>query len=364
MLDDVRRRLAAGDRSRAAEALADALGRFIHDHFAAGRPEHPFLSEPGVALLKDLAALAPRLLDDPGRAAAAASAVAEIRQDPDDAVFRINHALALLWPGYPLGFADALRDAKHTLGDKASNVEGALHNAFLPVSVELQVLVNAVDDVLKSSHGDKLDRIQGLEVGDFDVPEGRVPGLPPIAACDAERLGWACPACEGELAAEVGRAGQVETCACGAASRVPIPSMVRMEALLRARRDARMGVGRCRVCGAVIQRGRNLLMKAGFCTSVCARQGPARFRELVPVQPPTRDGAELSLACACGDVLTVPAEAVGTRVSCGGCGLGVWIPEPAAPARPKGGGPRTCGACGRVVKAAAKACFYCGASTA
>lgn len=344
-----------GDRAR--EALAEALRDLFTDEIVAGRIGHPLLTKKGRPILGELARRAAALVEDPSRGGEVArilqsSAASVDGRRPDAAlVFLVNHALQLLCPTFAADVEQAVQDAKFELGARASNVEGAPSIPWPLPGWEADAAARLVVEGFRGAAGVKFNSIEDLALVHFDAPEDSLPKLPAIDDVDTGSILYRCPGCDAPRGSPVSAAGAEERCACGVPFRVPIPSLVRMAASLRAAREAASGVGRCRACGAVVQVRRGGIMRTGFCSAACARNAE-RFGEFVP-----RDGTPDAFACGCGAVLEA---ASGTETVPCACGLKVWVPEPPPPPRASRGAILDC-ACGRKVKSTAARCMYCGA---
>lgn len=362
MLEDVRRFLEAGRLDRAREKLGEALGDFFRESFAAGRADYPLLTRRGLPRLREIRELAPRLLEERGEYVAEALGQVEAgcgTEAPDDGVvLLLNHALCLLIPDYPVRLAAAIQDAKFELGAKASNVESPLPD-LLP-RPDLRSLVTLVEEATHALHEQKFSGIENLGLDFFDAPEDSLPDLPPISSIEDDQLAFTCLSCGGSRREALTLAGDFVDCPCGATLRVPLPGLARLAAYLKAKEEAARGIGRCRVCGAVVRTSRDGFMKAGFCSALCARTGGERFGEFVPREGKP-EGDQILFSCRCGAALRAPVASGGTPVPCGACSLKVWVPPPAA-AAPAKGAILTCAKCGRNVKSTAKRCMYCGTS--
>ena len=354
MLDRVRTFLDKGDAAGAQAALGDVLREYCAEEFARAGLRHPLLGQKSENLRKELLGFVPRLTTDPGRARAVIHA---LKADDLD---RINFALAVLLPDVALVMEEALGNARFKLGAASSNVEDPLSSVMKStLSPDITLLVTAAEAGMHLFEGNRLDRLEGGTLENLDVPE---PDEPLITMVIDEELLIQCPNCDDELRAPIASFGEDVSCACGKALTVPRPSLARMADYLKAKRDKRRGIGRCRICSGVIQTGGDVFMRAGFCTALCATQARDRCGEHV-AREGTLEGEEVTFRCFCGATMSASLGDVGGKVACLSCPLEVWIPVP-APARDAPGsrrpGPRTCVKCGKPVKPTARKCMYCG----
>jgi hypothetical protein len=333
------------------------------DSVATGLRTHPFLTTKGHALLEEARVLAPRLSDRGTYAAGILRSVLATEGTYASAVLLTNHALQLLVPDYALRVEEAIQEAKFRVGAASSNVEDPMEEilrspgSLLIFGGETVRLGLAFGEASRGFGEDAYGKIRDLGLDDFDAPEDSIAGLPRIERSTGGELVFRCPACAAIRNRSFEEAGATFPCRCGAAVRVPIPSLGRALAHLKAKRDAECGIGRCRVCRRVLQKGRGGFMTAGFCSASCAKEGVERFGEHV-ARSSMADGDRILFLCRCGAALRAASGQVGTRMPCGSCGLDVWVPRPEQ-ARRRGGVAR-CGHCGRNVKARAPRCLYCG----
>lgn len=367
MIGKVRAHLDAGNVDRAREALGDELHDFSRQALLRKTGCHPLLTREGLRFFAWLRPLIPALVAgraDPAYLSGVLAIVeAAVSRKAIDAsvVLLANHAMQVLAPAYAEKVGQAIQDVRFELGQRASNVE----SAFSAPSFAFDVRALAVASVIEKA-GEGLDeaafsKVENLTVADFDAPEDAVAGLPPIVALEEGSIHFECMACGGRMSAELSRAGSDAACACAATMRVPIPSLVRVAEYLRATREAAMGCTRCRICRAVVQKAKNALTRAGFCSPWCARQGCQEFGEVVPREGKW-DGGEIVAACECRTELRASAGDAGSLQTCPSCALLVWIPHVSRPAVGKGV-TQACARCGRKVKSNASRCLFCGAPT-
>ena len=349
MLESVKSRLSEGDREGARAALREAVSALCVARFVAGWTRHPLLdpkSRPFLAALRDLAR---DLIEDLMSGEEAVEALG----NPGEA--GVNACMEWMLPDFALLLDEALTDAKHELGAKASNVESETDNAFPSLlGWRGELVADAAREILKAGASSRLDELERVRLADFDVADE---GDPPLRELFEERLMFACPGC-GQLHAEpLASAGRSFFCACGRGMTVPRARLDRMAAYLKQKRDAARGISRCRVCKGIIQLGKQGFMRAGFCGAYCAKRGEELFREYV-AREGTLTGGEIVFACVCGQAQRAPEKAIGTKRPCESCGIEVWVPVGASVKRPKGLG--SCAHCGRPMKASAARCMYCG----
>jgi hypothetical protein len=358
MLESVRTRLFAGDSAGAREVLGKAVFELCHDHFVRGNRDHPLLSPSGIRLLDELRPLSARLLGVGGRGEYVADVLAEVRFRVDlkegyaAAVLLVNHALELLLPEYSETVEQAIRDAKYSLaaGTREFGEDSPL-GAFMPD------IVRAAETMESEFMDKQLSRIETLDLSDLDAPENSLPGFPAIREIEGDEMVFECPSCSGTLRTRIDLAGEEFGCPCGNPVRTPIPSLVRMRAYRKAHWEAEVGVSRCRVCGAMIQIGRNELMRAGFCSPFCAKEGRKTFKEYV-AKPGQREADDVIFNCECGTSLRAPLSGFGSRVPCKKCALSVWIPQ-AIQAEGRAS-IVSCRQCGHKIKSTARKCMFCG----
>ncbi len=364
MLETVRGHLNEGDPERARTALGRAVYDLFYDSFIQGSADPPLLSRRGRAFLAEVRAEAPSLVEDKTRAGYVERVLDEAFDalaaggPPARPLFLANHALQLLVPELATRVEEAIEDARLELGRRAGDTSGFLPSAT--VSVDVLLPLEAVRHAYDNS---RFRRVQDLELAGMDAPEDTIPGLPPIEGIAGERLVFRCPACARPSEEDFSRAGDASRCACGHGLRVPIPSLARMSAHLKARREEARGISRCRICRAFIQRHGNAFMRAGFCGASCAVRARERFGECVPREA-ARVGEEVVVTCHCRLVIRAAAADAGGCLPCPECGIDVWIPDlppprPPAAARPADVAP--CAACGRPVKKSRPRCLWCGA---
>lgn len=356
VLERVHEKLEAGRRDAAQDELGRAVERLFCEHVAAGHAEHPVLSATAPAFIAELRTVAPRLCGPYVGDLLSEIAGRIARRDGRDVVVLLfNHALCLLVPDFPLRAAEAVATAKNRLARRIDEESG---DGFSLLPGDGGLLIAAASLALRELDAKRYDRIASLDLAALDAPERCVAGLPVIVAITNDGgLAFDCPSCGARRSAALADAGDTHACSCGAWTRVPIPGLVRLEAHLRRKKNAELGLGSCRGCGAVIQTGRAGFMRAGFCGALCASRAPERFGEFVPRDGARRGGA-VAFRCRCGAELEAPVERAGTRMRCGSCALEVWVPAPPAEAgRPS---VRACAGCGRKIKSTAPRCIYCG----
>lgn len=361
MLDEVAELLSQGKRERARDALREAVQEFCTDAFVSGETAHPFLSPKSEKLRRAIREVAGPILGDVerGRAVAVAleSADRSIRSKSAglEALDQLNFALTKLLPDFSLVLDAALRNARFKLGGAASNVESQTDD--LPLGPEIELLIKVADTGIRAFKGRKLDRLMGVGLSNFDSAERLEPEIATILDLREDAIVFQCPICLEEMTSPLDRFGEDQRCGAGHPVQVPRPSLSRMAAYLKARREAASGIARCKVCNGVIQAGKSGPMRAGYCTPLCAAQGPDRFGEFVPKEG-RLDGEDVHFSCKCGASMSASAADVGSTVACLACPLQLWIPAPADRIRSKGA--RPCGRCGKPVKASASKCMYCG----
>ncbi len=346
-------------------SLREDLVEFFAASAATGLRVHPLLTKKGRAWLADLRVRGPELSERGDYAARVLREVLASDWNDPATILRTNHALQILIPDYALLVEEAIQEAKFRIGAAASNVESPAEEflrspgGILLFGVEAVAMGLAAGEAMSQKREQAYGRIRDLELEHFDAPEDAVRGLPRIERSTGGELVFRCTGCSRLLHRAFEEAGATLLCSCGTSGRVPIPSLRRTAAHLRAKREAECGIGRCRVCRGVTQKGRGGFMAAGFCIASCAKQGRELFREHVP-RSSSSDGGFIVVLCHCSRSLRARPDQVGRRIPCPECGLEVWIPRPEATRRRRA--PVSCTHCGRTVRARASRCMYCGES--
>ncbi|HLY08433.1 MAG TPA: hypothetical protein VKW04_03905 [Planctomycetota bacterium] len=364
MLENVRQLLDQGKPDIARSALRESLLQFCSAAFSSGTLRHPLLAPKTSPLRRELADLAGALLGGEAQGRPVVLALDFVERSiqkkavTDETLDHLNFALQLLLPDLALILDEALENGRFKLGAAASNVEDPLSSVVNEslMRPELKILVALANEGMRAMEGGRLDRLQALSLRDLDVSEEG----PLILGLKDDHLALECPGCAQRLTTPLGSIGKDIRCGCSTPIKVTRPSLERMAAYLKAARQARLGIARCRVCHGVIQVSRNVFMRAGFCSAVCAKQGRELFQEHVAPEG-LREGEEVRFRCHCGASITAPIPESPEKVACLSCSLDVWIPLPAAGndrERPKA--LLTC-ACGRPIKSTARTCLYCGA---
>ncbi|MBI3858239.1 MAG: hypothetical protein HY293_21360 [Planctomycetes bacterium] len=364
MLESVSAFLNQGKRDRAQEFLRASMLEFCADAFAKGEIHHPLSGAASAELRVELTRLARQLLENPDRsrtvvvALESADRAIRKREASPETLDRLNFALQKLIPDIALVLDEALDQARFKLGGAVSDVEDPLSgmNRFMPADVGL--LATLAGEGLRALDGSRLDKLQTVSLRDFDATGPGLGESPSVFGLKDDVLSFGCPGCLERAEAPLDTFGESILCGCGQPLRVPRPSLERMGVYLKARKDAALGISRCRVCNGVIQLGRDGFMHAGFCSVLCAKQGLERFGEYVPRQG-ILDGEDVRFQCSCGTTMSAPRSEVGGKIACPSCPLEVWIPAPQQEGRQRRG-LRACGNCGKPMKASALKCMYCG----
>lgn len=351
MLERLRSRLEAGDREGALAALREALSQLCVARFVSGWTRHPLLDPRSKEFVGAVRGFARALMEDP----VMAEEVVEALEAPDEE--RVNLAFERLLPDFALLLDEALTDAKHELGSKASNVESVSDHLWAHpfVAVEAALAAELTEGAFKAGASARLRALEKVRLDDLDSPETDV--LPLQDLLD-DSLVFTCPKCGLLQSQPFAAAGRPYVClSCGRPLTVPRARLGRMAAYLKRKRDALRGISRCRVCKGYIQTGRRGFMRAGYCGAYCAHRGRELFREYV-----AREGAwendRILFACECGRTHRAAESEIGTKRACESCGIDVWIPH--ADGLQRRGDVVSCVHCGRPMKKTAVACMYCG----
>jgi hypothetical protein len=342
MLESVKSRLSEGDRDGARAALREELSALCVARFVSGWTRHPLLDPKCRPFLSALREVVRDLVGDPLSGGKAFEALG----DPREA--GVNLCLERILPDFALLIDEAMTDAKHELGGRASNVESENDGRFPSLfGWQAGLVASVAEEAFKAGASSRLDALERVTLADLD--EGG-------AGIVDDLLVFTCP-CGAERREPLDSAGTDVACDCGQVLTVPRARLDLMAAYLKKKRDAARGISRCRVCKGIIQLGKQGFMRAGFCGPYCAKRGQELFREYV-ARAGTWAGGVIVFACVCGQELRAAEADVGTKRPCEGCGIEVWVPLAATGKRPKGVG--SCAHCGRVMKASAARCMYCG----
>ena len=322
------------------------------------RAEHPASSPAHHKLLARVASgLASAWPGDP-RVASWSAWVREITAGTRGAAH--HAALGYAWvPDYAFRLSGLIDDVRFELGQKASNVDSDTDDGdFLPGAAAehgLFSLLKGIGDTVDGAGAvGKFQRVEKLRLAHFDFEEAAT-----LRSATPDEVAFVCAGCGAEMTRRIDRVGLRDSCACGAAVDIPVPSLQRVHAVAKQWEEERRGIRRCRMCNQVVQPKKGPVERAGFCSRLCARDGEDRFREFVPEGGEPR-GDEITFACRCGASITASLSDEGSLVSCLGCDLQVWVPPPQR-AEDRRALPVACPKCGRKNRATLEQCQYCSA---
>ena len=192
----------------------------------------------------------------------------------------------------------------------------------------------------------RLAKINHIRLKHMDGLLASVPGPPPIEAIEKDTVVFRCPKCDRQTRSNLDQAGSDHSCECGNLVTVPIPLLSHMAKVRLAERQAAMGIGKCRICGANIKIEKNNMTRVGFCALLCAKKGMERFQEVIPREGAVK-GGKMVFTCECGEAMQAVISKTPETKECSSCKKKVWVP-----AAPAGGGEADapvvdCSKCGR-----------------